>query len=162
MDDQAPPGLNPVYKAARSCAVLFVAGGLAPAGFTADDAEVAARSDCAAGARIEHTINVGTGVNNAQASAASPLTVTLGGHADATRYADCLRREGFDPRARVSASFERAAACGGRARTAGVHISSGTTTLGRDFDESAWRDCMNGDVEAEVVGIGDGGATREP
>ncbi|MGR8919610.1 MAG: hypothetical protein ACU85V_08325 [Gammaproteobacteria bacterium] len=142
------PSRSPTKRGASVLALLLAAPAIA--GERAAEREAAA--DCAREALIEHDINVGTGVNNEQVSAASPLRLTLRSGSDAGRYAACLRREGFDPGERVAASFEHASACVAASRrharitreTAGYNIRGGV-------DERALRDCLAPEIDVEVL-----------
>ncbi len=137
-------------RASFRIALLAALTHLAPAG-----ADPLVQENCARQARLTQEINVGTGVNNEQVTAASPLRITLPTGFDDAAYGECLRREGFDRREKVAASFDRARECSAQARQAArVRIAAAGRRIAGGFDERAYRRCLDGEVTAEVIETG--------
>jgi len=111
-----------------------------------------AQARCARSAGITHEINLSSGVNNERVNVASPLRIAITTGTDAARYDSCLRREGFPPRRRMLATFERADACRDEARRpARVRLVDGVESLAQPFDEARYRDCLDGGIDVEVI-----------
>lgn len=147
-----------VSRLALACLTLFaspltLASGDPRDGVAATQAGYeGAQARCARAAGITHEINLSSGVNNERVNVASPLRIAITTGTDAARYDSCLRREGFPPRRRMLATFERADACRDEARRpARVRLVDGTGSLAQPFDEAHYRDCLDGGIDVEVM-----------
>lgn len=143
----------PAYPRALAAPLALVLATAVPPAVAAPAADAALASGrCARVAQRSQRLNLGSGVYTERAVAAAPLTIDLPVGVDAERYADCLRREGFDERTATAAYLERDAGCRA-SHTAPVRLgpAGDAPRIGGELDEAAYRSCMAGEIEVEVT-----------
>ncbi len=113
-----------------------------------------ATDDCADRAVQWQEINVGSGVSTEHAVVSAPLTLRVPVGVDDQFRAECLKLEGFDPAATMAAEIDAAGRCREEARRVRLvreEASGGGARIGGELDEAAYRECLQREVEVEVL-----------